>query len=103
APRGKSDRDEHLVLELRVPDESIDCLLRRDDLAVDAVLPVILSVGRAHLGTPSAANPLIHLDKQKRKPFRPPPMLRLAGVRPDFPDKIARRVETALDDQGWRA
>ena len=76
----------------------VDDPLRRDDLAVDARAPVVLSLRRSHAIEKDAAHAEVGLEDRRREASRPPPAPHLLRVRPGFPNTFLRRVEDARND-----
>src|SRR3989442_4842917 len=82
-----------------MPDEREGDPLLRNDLAIDAVLPMLLAVGRNHQRAPFSARARVQLDDRRREVFRTPPLLGVLGIGPDFPDEIERGIESALNHE----
>jgi hypothetical protein len=78
---------------LLLPGEGEDQALGFDDFAVDAALPVIGALRRAHAEPEGAARPDIHVVGDRREALRSPPQRQLVGLDPRLEDDWARRVE----------
>src|SRR5512134_2737839 len=74
-----------------------DDLLRPHDLAIDALPPILLSVGRAHAVMKDASRAQIDLADGRRESFRTPPAHQALGLGPRLENLFARRIEKTRD------
>src|ERR1700692_3850366 len=73
--------------------------LRFDDLAIDALLPFLGSLGRAHAEAPGTADPEVHVADRAGEDVRAPPAHQVLRLAPGFEDDASRRVEDSGDDE----
>src|SRR5579871_462554 len=76
-----------------------DQALRRDDLAIDELCPHDAAFAVAHRAVIGAADAEIHCRGNDHRTLRAEPFLHLLRHREAFPQRLARRVEGAGDDE----
>src|ERR1700730_16446469 len=99
---GEGHRHQGLVagFALRIfPGKSKYEALRLDHLAVDALLPILGSLGGAHAEAKGAARPDVHIAISRDEALRPPPARDTIGLGPRLEYQTARRIEDASDDE----
>src|SRR5262249_52464086 len=75
--------------------EREDDPLRLDDLAIDAALPVLAALRRAHAEAVGAADADVHVAVNRGEPLRAPPAGDVLRLRPRLERQPARRVDQA--------
>src|SRR5207302_5695181 len=99
---GESHRYQGLVTGFALailPSEGKDEALRLDNLAVDALLPMVGALGRAHADAKGPARPDIHIAISRHEALWSPPARCAIGLCPRLKHEMARRIEDPCDDQ----